>query len=80
MRLNIVVRGALIVVGVVSVIAGSMMRVDEIGWVSYAIIAFGAVILFLGFCGSIPFNRNRRHGQQLRPDDLHDELRAKFGQ
>ena len=80
MRLNVVVRGALIVVGVVSVIAGSMMRAGEVGWVSYTVIALGAVILFLGFCGSIPINRNRRHGEQLRPDDLHDELRAKFGQ
>jgi hypothetical protein len=79
-RLNAVVRGALILAGVVTVVAGSMMRADAVGWVSYAIIAFGSVAMILGFCGSIPVNRNRRHGERVRPEDLHDELRARFGQ
>ena len=80
MRLNVVIRGALIVAGVASVVAGSMMRADGAGWYSYTVIALGAVVLLFGLCGSIPVNRNRRHGEHLRPEDLQDELRARFGQ
>ena len=79
MRLNVIVRGALIVVGVASVVAGSVLRAGGGGWLSYTVIALGGVVLLFGLCGSVPINRNRRHGEQLRPEDLHDELRARFG-
>jgi hypothetical protein len=79
-RLNVAVRIASIVAGVVVVVAGSLARAAEMGWSAYALIALGSVVLLLGLCGSIPINRNRRHGERLRPEDLHDELRSRFGQ
>lgn len=80
MRLNVAVRVAAIIAGVTVVVVGSMARAAEIGWSAYTLIALGSVVLLLGLCGSIPINRNRRHGERLRPEDLQDELRSRFGQ
>ncbi len=79
MRLNVAVRVAAIIAGVTVVVVGSMARAAEMGWSAYALIALGSVVLLLGLCGSIPINRNRRHGERLRPHDLQDELRSRFG-
>ncbi len=78
-RLNVASRVALVVLGVAAVVSGSLIRAGEVSWLGFVLIGVGIVPLLLGWCGSIPINRKRRHGEHMRPEDLQDELRARFG-